>query len=196
MHWQTGESCSPLEAISLFYVASSFQNMGVPKSTFPYFPVCLLQITQKKKKNTSFHHHHRTSQNISAWAMTSTACPGKSNFVCIQKLCFCYSLQFAAKQTLCCTRQPLLEDDTDIWFRIFLFMQWLTYRKFYNQNSLSPWPFFLLFTNTMTLPSNLFSTSLLPSLIQQCLPTKYLEVRYWTLLCSVHQFILLKIVLQ
>lgn len=146
------------EATVLFYRVSSFQNRG--GSPNQHFPTSTHVYSRRHKKWTpAFIITIELVQNTSAWAMTSTACPGESNFVCTQKLCFCYSLQFAAKQTLFCFRQPLSEQDTDIWFRIFLFMQWLTNRKFYNQNSLSPWPFFLFFTNTVMLPSNLFPTS-------------------------------------
>lgn len=76
-------------------------------------------------------------------------------------------------------------------------MQWLTYRKFYNWDSLSSWPFFLLFKTLRCCQVTFFlHLSLSSSLIQQGLTTKYLKVRYWRLLCSVHQFILLEIALQ
>lgn len=83
-------------------------------------------------------------------------CPGEPRFVRTQQLRFCCSLRFDPKQSLFRFRQSLSGYDTEIRVRIFLFMQWLTYRKSYNWNALSSWPLFLLFTNTMMLPSNIF----------------------------------------
>lgn len=131
---------------------SKQEGLQINISTLP--GMCAPHNTKNEHQLPSVPHTWFRSSLLEIWPAPTAS--GEPNFVHTQQLCFCYSLRFVSKQTLFCFRQSLLDYDTKIWFRIFLFMQWLTYRKFYNRNSLNSWPFFLLFTNSMMLPSNLF----------------------------------------
>lgn len=116
-----GASSQPLR-VSWNFFNSKHGGLQINTSTLP--SMFTPHNTKNEDQLSSLPHTLFSVSLLELWPALPAS--GESNFVRTQQLCFCYSLQFGAKQTLFCYRQPLLEYDTKIWFRIFLFMQWLT----------------------------------------------------------------------